>query len=515
MRKTIKKDNKIRSNDIELSTPKQRSSYHKRNQQQYFTQQQRPLQSLNKNLHSLATSGQVGAAARAQELLQRIEALHHEGYYAVKPDVSSYNAVLNAWAKAFDDPEATQRAMELLNDMQPNLISYNTLLWGLCQRGMISEALRVFQRMQDDYTPDLITYNSLLYGHAQANQPHEAHALLQQLLSSQSTHSPDIISWNTVLYAWTKTGHATKAHQVLQLLQQQHKAGNLQVAPDVYSYTTVLSSMTTSQDALALWRDMQQAGIPPTVVTYTTLFDVLSKSSGGDHLHEAQALVQHLLESGHEVDTAVLTAAMACLDEHTALKLWETLPTQADPRTYTQLLKAVSLPTALRLLQELPGLNVIHYNVVISKMEDNVVLARSVYQDMSTRHVSPTLVTYHALLRVCCASNEAEALPMAVQLMDSLWSQSTLEPTSVTMVMYLKVLRKHGQQKEQPERLKQVVEYCTNRGLWNDYVLDQVQRALPGDDLAQQLGLVRLETVADLPSSWTANAQPIRTKVTL
>ncbi len=96
-----------------------------------------PLISLNMNLDYLGKSGQKGAAQRAEELLLRIEALHGEGYYEVKPDAVSYNSVMNAYSISGNDNSSAdvQRLLGRMEDLhgdneneaiKPTLVSFNT-----------------------------------------------------------------------------------------------------------------------------------------------------------------------------------------------------------------------------------------------------------------------------------------------------------------------------------------------------------------------------------------------------
>ena len=97
-----------------------------------------PLISLNMNLDYLAKSGQKNSAARAEELLLRIEKLYMEGYYDVKPDCVSYNSVMNAYILSNDVSNAgeeVERLMQRMEDLynedgndalRPNVITFNT-----------------------------------------------------------------------------------------------------------------------------------------------------------------------------------------------------------------------------------------------------------------------------------------------------------------------------------------------------------------------------------------------------
>ena len=53
----------------------------------------------NTVIHAYAVRGGTDAAVKAQELLARMHKLFHEGNLSSKPDVISYNVVINCWAK--------------------------------------------------------------------------------------------------------------------------------------------------------------------------------------------------------------------------------------------------------------------------------------------------------------------------------------------------------------------------------------------------------------------------------
>jgi pentatricopeptide repeat protein len=72
-----------------------------------------PLLSLNLNLDAMAQSAD---APVAQELLQRIRALHQEGYYESAPDVVSSNTVLKAWKEGNNPEKAYEYLQEMLED---------------------------------------------------------------------------------------------------------------------------------------------------------------------------------------------------------------------------------------------------------------------------------------------------------------------------------------------------------------------------------------------------------------
>jgi pentatricopeptide repeat protein len=465
-----------------------------------------PLQSLNINLDSLAKSNQPGSASRAHELLQRIEALHQEGYYAVAPDIVSLNSVLNAWALS-NEPFAAEKALRLLHDnedLEPNVISFNTVILAFAKRGAVTEAHELLQKMEIDYglQPDTISYNSLLYGYAHANQPERAESLLKQMM--RTSVKPDTISFNTVLLAWSKSNEnpnkvCQRAEELLQHMELLHQAGNENVAPDVYSYTTVISALSNSKcvtaasRALALLERMEERQSPllvPNAVTYTTVMTTLSRCGYHNAAMEAQILLDkmiHNYEAGNEdckPDTVAFTAVISCwargyeeedADEK-AMALLEKMKNmdgvQPNALTYTSVLKALSrsqkgtsAQRAEELLDEMECAyqngndalepTSIHYNVVMdvhanSPNYDKAFQAYRLYQNMKTlgrENTKPNIITYNSILRACAntfgnQSTKEKALAIATTCFQSILKSDDIEPSSITFVFFMKAIRK-------------------------------------------------------------------------
>jgi pentatricopeptide repeat protein len=557
----------------EIISPRPSSSYRipnnnrsKRRRNQSLARGNQPLQSLNINLDSLAKSNQPGAAARAQELLQRIEALHQEGYYAVAPDIVSLNSVLNAWANS-DEEDAAEKALELLfgeeTMLEPNVISFNTILLAFAKRGAAAEAQELLHRMESDYhvQPDTISYNSLLYGYAQANQPEQAETVLKEMMQL-STQNPDInpdsISFNTVLLAWSRSGSrkaCQRAEELLKHMEVLYEAGNVHVAPDVYSYTIVIQALATSRGITAASRALKllevMEGNPelqPNTVTYTTVMSALSKCGYKNAPKEAQNLLDRMIaryDAGDmdcRPDTVAFTAVISCwargfehddADEKALdlLQLMKDMGELAPPNamTYTSVLKALSRSQkgtssnkAEELLNEMEEAyqagnaalepTSIHYNVVLdvhakSPNYDKAVRADNLYRAMKEvqrKHTQPNIVTYNSLLRACANTfgnpqTKKKALSIANDAFQSiLTSETGVEPSSITFVFFIKAIRKLLAPSEQrSEMLAKSFRYCCQLGLLNDVVLQQVKLACSSkNELSALLEMANVNDIA-------------------
>lgn len=272
-----------------------------------------PLLSLNLNLDALA---RARAPERAQELYQRISALHKEGYYSAAPDIVSFNSVLKAWqtnpekALEFWEAEAIPGRM--------NIISYNTFLLALARAGMYEQAESLLLQMQANNAPvrpDLFSYNTVLLAYAVAISEkdstvgYRADALVKKMLEGERSDTksssnskaderlplppildayfipprPNTITFNTVISTWSEHPNfhegAMKAEYWLNVMQKECEA-----RPDVYTYTTVMKALSRCRSqsipsrVLKLLNQMQNetdGQTRPNVLTYTTAIQAL------------------------------------------------------------------------------------------------------------------------------------------------------------------------------------------------------------------------------------------------
>ena len=278
-----------------------------------------PIISLNMNLDYLGKSGQRGAAARAEELLLRIEALHDEGYYEITPDAVSYNSVMNAYARhaseanqqSAEDARRLLRRMEgmTLDDIarggrgtlvRPNTISFNTLILALANSGQPEAAEELLFEMEDSCLaddngvrqnekglsdahpgngghineekgtvscmPNTITYNSCILAWAKQGNAQRAESLLRRMMelslerNDQDELKADCISFNTCLHAYAVSGEEDAAERAEDLLRHQETlflSGNEDVRPDSISYTSVVAAWASSRRLQAADRALQ------------------------------------------------------------------------------------------------------------------------------------------------------------------------------------------------------------------------------------------------------------------
>ena len=322
-----------------------------------------PIISLNMNLDYLGKSGQRGAAARAEELLLRIEALHAEGYYEITPDTVSYNSVMNAYARhaSAANRQSAEDARRLLSRMEgmtlddiarggrgtlvrPNTISFNTLILALANSGQPEAAEELLFEMEDtclainnahsdhgghyvneekgtvSCMPNTITYNSCILAWAKQGNAQRAESLLRRMMelslerNDQDELKADCISFNTCLHAYAVSGEADAAERAEDLLRHQETlflSGNEDVRPDSISYTSVIAAWSSSRHshaadrALQLLEEMEElyeAGeeyVRPNTHSYTAAINALARSGASGSAQKSRYLLDTMQERYH------------------------------------------------------------------------------------------------------------------------------------------------------------------------------------------------------------------------
>ncbi|CAJ1958882.1 unnamed protein product [Cylindrotheca closterium] len=419
-----------------------------------------PLLSLNLNLDAMA---QNAAAPVAEQMLQRISALHEEGYYEVSPDIVSYNSVLKAWKEGNNPEKALDYLQQMLVQGQAkvDVISFNTVILTFAKQGNHGVARSMIQQMKDRDDlpdPDILTYNALLYALAQSKDSgttEEAEELLYDLVDGK--HDPiqaDIASFNTVIHAWSQVASkynpsAADSAQLLLNRMEQLTEDRPSLKPDVYTYTTVIQAWARCEQSIKaekLLNTMCFKGLIPNRYTYTAVMSALAKTGMPEKAQGVLDTMMQLYQKGNEAlkpDTVSFSCVMdgwarishvdkpyaadRALDLLEKMKLLESEGMGPNSRTYTSVLSAVAksgtweaCETARSILQDMEyeandnGLkklqpSTIHYNAVLhayarSPRADKALKAASFLKYMAlpqNKHCRPDSISYNSVLMAC------------------------------------------------------------------------------------------------------------------
>lgn len=386
-----------------------------------------PLLSLNLNLDAMA---QNAAAPVAEQMLQRISALHEEGYYDVSPDIVSYNSVLKAW-KEGNNPE---KALEYLQQMlekgrtKVDVISFNTVILTFAKHGNHDVARSMIQQMEDREDlpdPDILTYNALLYSLAQSKDSgttEEAEELLYDLIDGK--HEPvqvDTASFNTVIHAWAQVASkynpsaANSAQLLLNRMEQLAEKDRPSLKPDVYTYTTVIQAWARCEQSLKaekMFETMASKGLTPNRYTYTAVMSALAKTGMPE---KAEHLLEKMLKGYQKGNESLKpdTVTFSCVMDGWARISHVDKPYAAD--------RALALLEKMKALDGLGmGPNARTYTSVLSAVAksgtwDACERARAILQDMEyeahdngLKKLQPSTIHYNAVLHAYARSPRAD-----------------------------------------------------------------------------------------------------------
>ena len=249
----------------------------------------------------LSRSLQPGAALRVEEIFKDLQ----------EPTIAGYIAVLQAWANSNDDG-AADRCFAIWNHLksQSSRIKltarcYTPLInaFGRAQRpheaeAILQDLLDEYERTQNpDLLPSTIPFNALIHAWSISGADDaalRAETLLQRMsdLSNKTNNpslAPDRVSFTVVMSAWAHSKHkagAQRAEQILQRMGELHQQGNSEMKPDSRAYAV----------AMEAW---QNSGSIDAAARIKALFDqlVIQHESGDEDMAPSLRVYTVLLET--------------------------------------------------------------------------------------------------------------------------------------------------------------------------------------------------------------------------
>lgn len=281
-----------------------------------------------------ARSSAEDGAERAEALLERSIEQSQTGIDAVTPDIVTFNAVLDAWAKhsAIREgraaAEAAQRAESLLDEIeqnqrdgiQPGVISYNIVIdaWAKCGvQGSEQRAEKILRRMP---APDEISYNNVIRAYATSRQKGGLDDALRLLQEMEATHipiTPTSVTYNLIMDALVRRGDlksVKRAEEILVKMEKQFEAGNEMVQPNGISYNICINGFAKSGDPRAgehaerllkrmtvLSDKWDAAALSPDIISFTSVIDSYANSATKEGAERAEKMLGTMMSTNSSV----------------------------------------------------------------------------------------------------------------------------------------------------------------------------------------------------------------------
>ena len=206
-----------------------------------------------------------GNAKKAEEVLDSMIELYHTEDSAIVPTARNFNACISAYAKMGQALQAETVFLKMEEhyeqdgnaEAEPNSYHYNSVItaWANCpEEGSAQRAEEVLARMA---IPTTVSYNAVIDAWAKsgvddaAERAEELLTKMEHLYESGANMEakPNVRSFNSVINVLAKSKRedaAQKAEGVLSLMERLYQEGNVDVRPDVHSFTSVINGTFTS-----------------------------------------------------------------------------------------------------------------------------------------------------------------------------------------------------------------------------------------------------------------------------
>ncbi|CAB9519362.1 Pentatricopeptide repeat-containing protein [Seminavis robusta] len=258
-----------------------------------------------------------GDAERADDVFRRMESVYlTTGLEQVKPNAYNYNSLISAWANCGQEG-AAQRAEQVLERMEaaykggdddddsnlkmtmkPTTVTYNAVIDAYSKVRTHQDPQHQQQHhQQDEYQWDddmpQQQYSAEQVGEKAENILRHMEALYNS--GENVDAKPNVRSYNTVINVWAKSQSdigAKRAEEILDLMERMFKGGDSSVAPDVHSFSTVINAWARSQKehkadrALNLLKEMKQLyrqgneNLKPNVVVANAVMNACAYTMG-------------------------------------------------------------------------------------------------------------------------------------------------------------------------------------------------------------------------------------------
>lgn len=434
----------------------------------------------------------------------------------IRPSITSYNGILNAWSNMRGNDRAAKRAEAILNLLLESAGNRD-------ERSTIP-ATGSDLPIAPGVEPNIITYNTLIKCWARSGSP-EAGERAESILSfmngklgrnylfnpisraarwNSDIVRPNVVTWNATMDCWSKSGApngAARAEKLLMMMLDNPPGADGPIHPNAISFATAIYAWSKSLDedraekAAALLDKMKElyhfAGddnLKPTLACYA---GVIFAHVGVGNVVTADNILREMREE--EGILPPTSYSNAILEGYS----------RAHPIIHVNREDSISTTVLpIRRAREI-------FNDAVSMGRDNKISA-------------PDAASFHYLLATCASCTTVptmrkEALHVALSMFDEVRETRCIPIKSSTYVEMFELLSKL-MPKRSEERIdisRRLFGKCCEDGLLNKHLLHLLTHAVSGKDLREMLGsggggssshnnndLMSI-SLADLPAEWS------------
>jgi len=495
-----------------------------------------------------------GQEKSAESILRQMQHEYDQGNHDVRPDSVTWNLVIEAHAKSQNERASHNTAIimdQMLEfgkkhpDVKPDKVTITSMLKSLVRKATKGnknsgrQAVNILDKMIESYSrgnqlmkPDKIIFSTVINCVAKCGTSDAGTEALLLLNRMQKMHEegysnlkPDTVTLNTTLSALANTQTAEAANQAEKLLQAMLKSNDDDMAPNVQSYTLVISAWAKSGarestkriEQLLLEMEKVDDTSKPNTVTYSTVLNAFAKSNDPSSYDSAIRVLKRM-EDGliNVVPNAFCYASvMECISKSRdrnsipskALILLRQLSNQSASGRTSKDSYTVVFNTAIKAIEKSS-----------EKRKDKV--AKQFLTLMKEAHESGAVKaplnvrTYNAAIRACAFTKgsdnaKSEAFNTAFDTLNELRSAKNTSPDLYTYPAMIRASEELlGRSDNELEQIRSIFHMCCEDGLVDALLLKNLVNFLPKDFMRSLLrtekepSQVRLN---DLPREWKSD----------
>ncbi|XP_052202920.1 putative pentatricopeptide repeat-containing protein At1g02420 [Diospyros lotus] len=183
--------------------------------------------------------------------------VYHSLKHDFRPNLQTFNILLSGW-KSSEEAEGFFEEMREMG-VKPDVVSYNCLMDAYCKNRQIEKAWKVVDKLrEEDMEPDVISYTSIIGGLGLVGQPDKAREVLKEM--REYGCDPDTAAYNAVIRNFCIAKRLGDAYTVLDEMVQKG------LSPNPTTYNVFLRSFYWSNDLRSSWslyQRMKESGCMP------------------------------------------------------------------------------------------------------------------------------------------------------------------------------------------------------------------------------------------------------------
>lgn len=367
------------------------------------------LVTYNTHLHGLLMHSHrdQGYAKQASDILASLEERYEKGEITFRPNLFSYNVVIEALCRS-QRSEAAWDAAKLLRSFinnnsgyQPDTFSFNQVFTALSRSKKQGSALlseHLLDYMEIAYNngvfrkakSDIVTYTSIIVALARSGDTDAAERgekLLNRLKghyeAGRTDMKPTRVIYNTLIAAWANSGKGTlgarKAEALLMEMEEMCAMGDISVAPNVLTYNSVVNGWAQSGTRCA--GKMAVKYLDRMTMHNSTDGEIQIRPNG----RTFNSVINAIAKSDSETKAQKSLSILRRMD-----KLYQSGDGEARPNevTYTSVLNAAAFPAKSMDIK------------TKRKALDTAIFTLNELQ--SCQYAQPTELTYSTFIKACC-----------------------------------------------------------------------------------------------------------------